>query len=91
MVLKHLRTYSIGREVQIDDVTDRWTIGSLIGPAAGELTGFEGLGPEHAQRLRQWDGADVLGVATDVGIDLIAKPRTPRRSRPPSAPPAPSA
>ena len=73
VVLKHLRTYSIGREVQIEDVTDRWAIGSLIGPRAGELAGFEGLGPEHAQRSRHWDGADVLGVATDIGIDLIVK------------------
>jgi tRNA-modifying protein YgfZ len=71
-VLKHLRTYSIGREVQIEDVTDRWAIVSLIGPRAGELSGLDGLGPEHAQRLRQWDGTDVLGVATDVGVDLIA-------------------
>ena len=70
-VFKHLRTYSIGREVQIDDVTERWAIVSLIGPRAGELSGFEGLGPEHAQRFRQWDGTDVLGVATDVGVDLI--------------------
>ena len=72
-VLKHLRTYSIGREVQIEDVTDSWAVASLIGPRSGELSGFEGLGPEHAQRFRRWDGADVLGVATDVGIDLIAK------------------
>jgi folate-binding protein YgfZ len=70
-VLKHLRTYSIGREVEIEDVTDRWAVISLIGPRSGELAGFEGLGPEHAQRFRQWEGTDVLGVATDVGIDLI--------------------
>jgi folate-binding protein YgfZ len=72
-VLKHLRTYSIGREVEIEDVTDRWAVISLIGPRSGELSGFEGLGPEHAQRSRQWDGTDVLGVATDTGIDLIVK------------------
>jgi folate-binding protein YgfZ len=72
-VLKHLRTYSIGREVEIDDVSERWAIVSLIGPRAGELSGFEGLGPENAQRSRQWDGTEVLGVATDVGIDLIVK------------------
>jgi folate-binding protein YgfZ len=72
-VLKHLRTYSVGREVEIEDATDRWSVISLIGPRSGELSGFEGLGPEHAQRFRQWDGADVLGVATDVGIDLIIK------------------
>jgi folate-binding protein YgfZ len=70
-VLRHLRTYSIGREVQIEDVTERGAIVSLIGPRAGKLSGFEGLGQEHAQRSRQWDGIDVLGVATDLGIDLI--------------------
>ncbi|MGA9633643.1 MAG: folate-binding protein, partial [Solirubrobacterales bacterium] len=72
-VLKHLRTYSIGREVEIEDVTDRWAVISLIGPRAGELSGFDGLGPEHAQRSRRWDGTDVLGVATDLGVDLIVK------------------
>jgi folate-binding protein YgfZ len=70
-VLKHLRTYSIGREVEIEDVTERWAVISLIGPRSGELSGFDGLGPEHTQRFRQWDGIDVPGVATDVGIDLI--------------------
>jgi tRNA-modifying protein YgfZ len=71
-VLKHLRTYSIGRDVEIEDVTGQWAIASLIGPRAGELSGFEGLGPENAQRFRQWEGTDVLAVATDVGLDLIA-------------------
>jgi folate-binding protein YgfZ len=71
-VLKHLHTYSIGREVEIKDVADRWAVISLIGPRSGELSGFDGLGPEHAQRFRQWDGTDVLAVATDAGIDLIA-------------------
>src|SRR4051794_33290885 len=70
-VLKHLRTYSIGREGEIEDVTDRSAVIPLIGPRSGELSGFDGLGPEHAQRTRQWDGTDVRGVATDVGIDLI--------------------
>ncbi len=73
-VLKHLRTYSIGREVEIEDVSDRWAITSLLGPRADELSGFEGLGPEHAQRFRDWDGVEVLAVATDVGLDLITKP-----------------
>jgi len=70
-VLKHLRTYSIGREVEIEDASDRWAITSVIGPQAPVLAGFEGLGPEHAQRFREWDGTGVLAVATDAGIDLI--------------------
>jgi folate-binding protein YgfZ len=72
-VLKHLRTYSIGREVEIEDASEGWAITSLIGPRAGELSGFEGLGPEQAQRFREWDGTEVLAAATDVGVDLITK------------------
>ena len=72
-VLKHLRTYSIGREVEVDDIGEGHAVVSVIGPRAAEITGFEGLGPEHAQRRRDWDGIDVLGVATDTGIDLIAE------------------
>jgi tRNA-modifying protein YgfZ len=71
--LKHLRTYSIGRDVEVEDASERWAITSLIGPRAGELAGFEGLAPEHAQRFRQWEGIEVLAVATDVGLDLITK------------------
>ena len=71
-VLKHLRTYSIGREVAIEDVSDRWAILSVIGPRAGEVSGFEGLSPEHAQRHREWNGVEVLAIATDLGLDLVA-------------------
>jgi folate-binding protein YgfZ len=70
-VLKHLRTYSIGRDVEVEDVTEHWAITSLIGPRSIQLAGFEGLGPEHAQRFREWDGTEVLAVATDVGLDLL--------------------
>jgi folate-binding protein YgfZ len=72
-VLKHLRTYSIGRDVEVDDVTERWGITSLIGPRAGELAGIDGPAPEHAQRHRDWDGVEVLAVATDLGLDLITR------------------
>ncbi len=71
--LKHLRTYSIGRDVEVEDVSDRWTIVSLIGPRAPELAGTEGLGPEHAQRPRETAGVEVLAVATDLGVDLITR------------------
>ena len=72
-VLRHLQTYSIGRDVEITDAGDQWAIVSLIGPRAAELSGFEGLVPEHAQRFRNWEGVEVLGVATDLGIDLFAR------------------
>jgi tRNA-modifying protein YgfZ len=71
-VLKHLRTYSIGHAVEVEDVSDRWAIVSLIGPRADQVSGFDGLGPEHAQRFRDWEGVEVLGVATNLGVDLIA-------------------
>ena len=70
-VLKHLRTYSIGREVEIEDIGDRHALVSVIGPRSAQITGFDRLGPEHVQRRRDWEGIDALGVATDVGIDLI--------------------
>jgi folate-binding protein YgfZ len=72
-VLKHLRTYSIGRDVEIEEAGELWAVFSAIGPRAAELTGFDGLQPEHAQRFRDWDGTEVLGVATDLGIDLIVR------------------
>jgi tRNA-modifying protein YgfZ len=72
-VLKHLLTYSIGRDVEIEDATESWAVTSLIGPRAGELAGFEGLGPEQAQAFRDWDGTQVLAVATDLGLDLITR------------------
>lgn len=71
--LKHLRMYSVGREVEVFDAAGEWAIASVIGPRAAHACGFEGLGPEHAQRFRSWDGVDTLGVATDVGVDLIVR------------------
>jgi folate-binding protein YgfZ len=72
-VLRHLRTYMIGRDVEIEDVTDQWAITSVIGPAAAELAGWGPLGPEHAQRYEERDGIELLAVATDLGLDLITR------------------
>jgi folate-binding protein YgfZ len=72
-VLKHLRMYSIGREVEVEDAGGNWAVFSVIGPRARELTGFAELGSEGAQRHREWDGTEVLGVATDLGVDLIVR------------------
>jgi len=73
IVLRHLRTYSIGRELEIEEVTEDWAITALIGPRAGEIAGVEGLASEHSQRHRDWDGVEVLAVATDLGLDLITR------------------
>jgi tRNA-modifying protein YgfZ len=72
-VLRHLRTYSVGRELEIEDVSENWAVTSLIGPQAAEITGIDGLRAEHGQRFRHWDGVEVLGVATDLGLDLITR------------------
>jgi folate-binding protein YgfZ len=71
--LRHLRTYSVGREVVIEDASEAWAITSVIGPRAAEVAGVGGLGTEHAQRYRDWDGVEVLAVATDLGVDLITR------------------
>jgi tRNA-modifying protein YgfZ len=69
----HLSLYKVGREVEVEDVSESWAIHSLIGPAAPEVAGVEGLGAEHDQRFLVRDGIEVLAVATDLGIDLITR------------------
>jgi folate-binding protein YgfZ len=69
----HLDMYKIGREVELDDESEGWAIFSLIGPAAYDVAGTGPLSPEYVQRHYQRDGAEVLAVATDLGVDLIAR------------------
>jgi folate-binding protein YgfZ len=70
---RHLRMYSIGREVVIEDVGEEWAILSVIGPAAHEAAATGPLSPEHAQRLHEREGVEILAVATDLGVDLIVR------------------
>jgi folate-binding protein YgfZ len=72
-VAKHLRMYSIGREVEIEDVSDDWTILGVVGPGTVGVAGTGPLSPEHAQRHLERDGVEILAVATDLGVDLIAR------------------
>jgi tRNA-modifying protein YgfZ len=72
-VLRHLRMYSVGREVEIENAFDAWAIVSLIGPAAAEVAGTPVPTPEHAQRYIEREGVEILAVATDVGLDLIVR------------------
>jgi tRNA-modifying protein YgfZ len=72
-VLRHLQMYSVGREVEVQDASEAWAIVSLIGPAAAEVAGTPIPSPEHAQRYFQRDGVEILAVATDLGLDLIAR------------------
>ena len=72
-VVRHLRMYSVGREVEIEDGSDAWAVTSLIGPAATEAAGTGPLQKEHAQRYFERQGIEVLAVATDLGLDLITR------------------
>src|SRR5436190_17057144 len=67
-VVRHLRMYSVGREVEIEDASGSWTITSVIGSAASEIAGIAALSAEHAQRRFEREGVDVLAVATDLGL-----------------------
>jgi tRNA-modifying protein YgfZ len=70
-VSRHLQMYKIGREVEIEDVTDQHVLLSLIGPRSAELSGSPPL-PEHACEQLAIDGIECLAVGTALGIDLIA-------------------
>jgi folate-binding protein YgfZ len=72
-LLKHLSTYKIGRDVELADRRAELALISLIGPRSGELSGAEGLGPEHANRELTVAGASASAIATDLGIDLVAE------------------
>jgi folate-binding protein YgfZ len=72
-VERHLRMYSVGRDVEIEDVTTDWSILSVIGPGAAEAAGSPPAGPEHAQRYYEREGVEILAVATDLGLDLIVR------------------
>jgi tRNA-modifying protein YgfZ len=72
-VLRHLRMYSVGREVEIEEASSAWAVTSLIGPAALEAAGTAPLEGEHAQRHFERQGVEVLAVATDLGVDLITR------------------
>jgi tRNA-modifying protein YgfZ len=69
-VRRHLETYKIGREVELEDVTAGRAILSLIGPRSAELAGAPPL-PEDAWEALAVEGVDCLAVGTGRGIDLI--------------------
>ncbi len=70
-VTRHLRMYSVGREVEVEEASNAWAVTSLIGPAADQAAGAAPLEGEHAQRRFERQGIEVLAVATDLGLDLI--------------------
>jgi folate-binding protein YgfZ len=68
---RHLQMYSIGREVEVVDVSEERAILSLIGPRSVEVAGAAAL-PENACEATTVGGVECLAVGTSGGIDLIA-------------------
>lgn len=78
-VRKHLDTYRVGRDAEVEDASDAHAILSLIGPEAAErLATAAELAPtaiprepEHAHRTLTLAGTECRAVATDLGVDAI--------------------
>jgi folate-binding protein YgfZ len=64
---RNVRTYSIGRDVRVEDVTSAHAILSLIGPDAGDRLDAEPPAGEHSFV----SGEHGLYVTTDLGVDVI--------------------
>jgi len=68
--LRHLQTYSIGREVEVADVSEERAVLSLVGPRSVEIAGTAAL-PEHFCEPASVAGVECLAAGTRDGIDLI--------------------
>ena len=79
-VRKHLETYKIGRDVEVEDVTAGRAILSLIGPRSAEVAGSPPL-PQHASVELTVAGSECLAVGAALGIDLIAASEDAERLR----------
>jgi tRNA-modifying protein YgfZ len=70
-VLRHmLETYSLGRDVQYEDLTSTRSLVSLLGPEARAALDVQPPDEEHAFV----EGNHGLYVATDLGVDVIGEP-----------------
>ena len=69
--LRHLTMYSVGRDVTVEEASDRLTTISVVGPAAAELSGLGPLGREHDHVDSSIEGIGARVVRTDLGLDLI--------------------
>ncbi|HXR31271.1 MAG TPA: glycine cleavage T C-terminal barrel domain-containing protein [Solirubrobacterales bacterium] len=69
--LGHLQMYKIGRQVEIEEVTETRAILSLLGPRSADLAGSAPL-PPYANKSIALNGVECIAVGTAIGIDLIA-------------------
>jgi folate-binding protein YgfZ len=77
---RHLSMYKVGREVEVEDVSEDRALLSLIGPRSAELSGAPPL-PEHESESLNVNGVECLAVGTVLGIDLIASAEDGERLR----------
>jgi folate-binding protein YgfZ len=68
---RHLQMYKVGREVEVEDVSEARALLSLIGPRSAELSGAPPL-PEYACEQLSAGGVECFAIGTALGIDLIA-------------------
>jgi folate-binding protein YgfZ len=68
---RHLETYKIGREVELDDVSGERSILSLIGPRSAEIAASPPL-PENSSERIAVNGTECIAIGTATGVDLIA-------------------
>ncbi len=69
-VLRHLTMYSVGREVEVADVSAERAILSLIGPRSVEIAGTAALPPDACETTAV-AGVECLVTGTREGLDLI--------------------
>ncbi len=68
--LRHLQTYKIGRQVEVEDVGEERALLSLLGPATGVVAGAPPLGRDENETVTVF-GVECVAVGTDAGLDLI--------------------
>ncbi len=75
-----LRRGAVGWQAELHKRTLQQALLSLVGPRAADAAGGA-MGREHANRRAQLGGADVLLVATDLGIDVVCAAEDAERVR----------
>jgi folate-binding protein YgfZ len=68
--VRHLQMYSIGREVEVTDVSEGRAVLSLVGPRSVEIAGTAAL-PENACESTSVKGVACVVAGTRDGLDLI--------------------
>jgi tRNA-modifying protein YgfZ len=76
----NLRRGAVGWQAELHKRTLQQALLSLVGPHASRAVGGE-IGPELANRAAQFGGADVLLVATDLGVDVVCATEDAERVR----------